>query len=47
MNSNFVRVAFAVVALVAIIFISRVQADPLPGEVLKFYQLPLNNGQCR
>jgi hypothetical protein len=42
MKPSLARIALAIVALIAVIA-GPVWADPLPGEVLKFYQLPLNN----
>ena len=42
MRPNLRCIALAVAALTAII-IGVVRADPLTNEVIKFYQLPLNN----
>src|SRR3954464_12867442 len=38
------RTILLVVACLALILTSTASADPLPGEVLKFIQLPLNGG---
>jgi hypothetical protein len=39
------RIPFGIAALACVLpFAARVQADPLPGEVLKFVQMPLNGG---
>src|SRR6266446_1513746 len=43
MKRSLIGITLAIVALVAVIP-GVVRADPLPGEVLKFYQTPLNNG---
>jgi hypothetical protein len=43
MKPTLISIALAVVALVAVIAVPA-WADPLPGEILKFYQVPLNNG---
>src|ERR1044071_8386054 len=43
MKPRLVSFALVVIGLVAIIT-SPIQADPLTNEVIKFYQLPLNNG---
>ena len=43
MKTSLIWIALAVVTLAAVIA-GPVQADPLTNEVIKFYQLPLNNG---
>src|SRR5260221_11257807 len=43
MKRSFIGITLAMVGLVTVIP-RAVRADPLPGEVLKFYQTALNNG---
>src|SRR5262249_33054965 len=42
MKTPFIRIAVATIAFAAIA--AQALADPLPGQILKFQQLPLNNG---
>src|SRR5688572_16591424 len=44
MKTFSITAVFVALAMAALIC-SQASADPLPGEVLKFQQLPLNNGQ--
>jgi hypothetical protein len=43
MKRSLIGITVAITVLVAVIT-GVARADPLPGEVLKFYQTPLNNG---
>lgn len=46
MKANTTLIALSVTAAVVSMYTTTAQADPLPGEVLKFQQLPINNMQA-
>src|SRR5438552_2864002 len=43
MKPSFIRTTLAIATVLAAVIAGPLQADPLTNEVIKFYQLPLNN----